>query len=69
LFETVGIGQTPSSLECYLVSTKLNNTHATRTIHIIFRWPSTKFQDFSWPNEFHDFPDQWEPCGINPKWL
>ena len=31
----------------FIFSTKLNNSHASRTIHIIFPWPSTKLPDFS----------------------
>ena len=27
---------------------KINNSHATRTMHTIYRWPSTKFTDFPW---------------------
>jgi len=31
-------------------STKINNSHATRTTHITFPSSSTKFSDFPWTN-------------------
>jgi len=45
----------------HLFQQKLNNSHATQMMHIIFPWPSTKFPEFWWSNQFIDFPGLWEP--------